>query len=228
MHAVIRTGAHPVFRLQANSAGAFRDFMTGDGAETVVAASPGPDTRRGPARRWPGERFDPVDVRLVRCRTDDLDLATTLTAADDVAVGDLGDLHHGRWSTEELYKVSRQTIAVAGFHGRTERGVRQELHAHSNLIAMTRLLSGHGDGLLADMRGRGKERQAVNFRNAVAVVAANTEETPPAQADAVARTVTRMAEGILKVRSRLRPGRPYPRRSMKPVGKWSRRGKATA
>ena len=93
---------------------------------------------------------------------------------------------------------------------------------------MTRLLSGHGDGLPADMRGHGKERRTVNFRNAVAVVAASLGETPLAQAGAVARAVTRMAEGILKARSRLRPGRSCPRKSMKPVSKWNRRGKAAA
>ena len=167
---------------------------------------------------------------MVRRTTDggDFNLATTLLDADDVSADDLGDLYHGRWSIEELYKVSKQTIAVDELHGRTERGVRQELYAHFNLIAMTRLLSGHGDGLLVDMREHGKERQAVNFRNAIAVVAANIEETLLAQADAVARVVTRMAEGILKVRSRLRPGRSYPRRSMKPVSKWNRRSKAAA
>ena len=221
---------HPVFRLQVNSSAAFRDFMEGGGAETVVAAAPGPDARRELAKRRPGERFDPVDVRLVRRTTDggDFNLATTLLDADDVSADDLGDLYHGRWSIEELYKVSKQTIAVDEFHGRTERGVRQELYAHFNLIAMTRLLSAHGDGLLADMREHGKERQAVNFRNAIAVVAANIKETLLAQADAVVRVVTRMAEGILKVRSRLRPRRSYPRRSMKPVSKWNRRSKAAA
>ena len=106
--------------------------------------------------------------------------------------------------------------------------MRQELYARFNLIAMTRLLSGHGDDLLADMREHGKERQTVNFRNAIAVVAANLEETLLAQVDAVARAVTRMAEGILKVRSRLRPGRSYPRKSMKPVSKWNRKRKAEA
>ncbi len=129
---------------------------------------------------------------------------------------------------EELYKVSKRTIAVDEFHGRTERGVRQELYAHFNLIAMTRLLSGHGDDLLADIREQGKERQAVNFRNAIAIVAANIEEMLLAQAEAVAQAVTRMAEGILKVRGRLRPGRSYPRKSMKPVSKWTRRRKAAA
>ncbi|MDE0702184.1 MAG: IS4 family transposase [Rhodospirillaceae bacterium] len=229
LHAVIRTGAHPVFRLQANGVAAFRDFMAGDGTEAVVAASPGPDTRRELARRRPGERFDPVDVRLVRCRTggDGFNLATTLLDADDVSADDLGALYQERWSIEELYKVSKQTVAVDEFHGQTERGVRQELYAHFNLIAMTRLLSGHGDGLLADMREDGEERQTVNFRNAIAVVGANLEETLLAQVDAVARAVTRMAERILKVRSRLRPGRTYPRKSMKPVSKWNRRRATT-
>jgi len=106
--------------------------------------------------------------------------------------------------------------------------VRQEPCAHLNLIAMTRLLSGHGDGLPADMRGHGKERQAVNFRNAIAVVAANLEETLRAQVDAVARAVTRMAEGIPRVRARLRPGRRYPRKPVKPVSRWNRRRKAAA
>ena len=152
-------------------------------------------------------------------------VATALLDADDDSAN---DLYHGRWSIEELYKVSKQTIAVDEFHGRTESGVCQELYAHFNLIAMTRLLSGHGDGLFADMREHGKERQAVNFRNAIAAVAANIKETLLAQADAVARVVTRMPEGTLKVRSRVRPGRSYPRRSMKPVSKWNRRSKAAA
>ena len=197
LHAVIRAGAHPVFRLQASGAADFRDFMAGGGAEAVVAASPGPDARRELARRRPGERFDPVDVRPVRRRTDgdDFNLAATLLDADVSADG-LGDPCHGRWGIEEPYRVSGKTVAVDGFHGRTGRGVRQEPCAHFNPVAMTRLLSGHGDGPLADMRGHGKERQAVNFRNAVAVVAANLEETPLARADAVARAVTRMAEGI--------------------------------
>ncbi len=230
LYAVIRTGAHPVFRLQRNRVGAFRDFMEGDRTETVVTAAPGPDTQRELAERRPGERFDPVDLRLVRCKTDgdDCHPVTTLLDAGHVSAEDLGHLYHGRWGIEELYKVSKRTIAVDEFHGRTERGVRQELYAHFNLIAMTRLLSGHGDDLLADIREQGKERQAVNFRNAIAIVAANIEEMLLAQAEAVAQAVTRMAEGILKVRGRLRPGRSYPRKSMKPVSKWTRRRKAAA
>ena len=67
---------------------------------------------------------------------------------------DLSSLYHGRWGIEELYKTSKTMIAVDEFHGRTERGIRQELYAHFNLIAMTRLLSNRGDGLLGrSLRG---------------------------------------------------------------------------
>ncbi len=62
----------------------------------------------------------------------------------------------------------------------------------------------------------------MNFKNAVAIVAAGLEEMILGQVQAVADAVTRMAEGILRVRSRLRPGRSYPRKSMKPVNKWMR------
>ncbi len=225
LHAILPTGAHPVFRLQGNSADAFKAFIDGNSDETVVAAAPGPHTRRKLTGRWPDERFDPVNMRLVRFTTNSgtCHLATTLLDADRISADDLADFHHRRWSIEELFKVSKQAIVVDEFHGRTERGIRQELYAHFNLIAMTRLLSGPGDALLAEIQEKDRERQTVNFRNAIAIVAANLEEMIFAHAEAIAGIVTRMAEGMIKVRSRLRPGRSYPRKSMKPLNKWIRR-----
>ena len=88
---------------------------------------------------------------------------------------------------------------------------------------MTRLFSGPGDALLAETRHKDRERQAVNFKNAIAIVAANFEEMVLAHAAVIAGIVTRVTEEILRVRSRLRPGRSYPGKSMKPVSKWARR-----
>jgi len=121
-------------------------------------------TRGALARRHSGERFGPVNVRLVRRGTggDGFSPATTLLDTDDVSASDPGDLYHGSWGIGELYRIPRQTIAVDGFHGRTGRGVRRELYAHFNLVAMTRLFAGDGDGLLADIHGEGKEHQTVN------------------------------------------------------------------
>ncbi len=94
--------------------------------------------------------------------------------------------------------------------------------AHFNLIAMTRLLSNHGDGLLEASREVGKEKMTANFKNALAIMAANLEELVLIRAAALAETVTWMVGRILAVRSRLRPGRLYSRRSRKPISKWHR------
>ena len=230
LHAMVSRGLHPVFRLQRNSAAVFDDFIDGDRNDALVRVVPKEDALRKLRAAFPGKRFDPVELRLIKCTAgeNEYTLATTLADRECYTRSDLSDLYHGRWGIEELYKTSKTMIAVDEFHGRTERGVRQELYAHFNLIAMTRLLSNRGDGLLEELREEGSQRQTTNFKNALAMMAANLEEMVLARAAALAGTVAWMAERILAVRSRLRPGRSYPRQSMKPRSKWIRMARVTA
>ncbi len=93
---------------------------------------------------------------------------------------------------------------------------------------MTRLLSNRGDGFLEDRRETGAEKMTVNFKNALAIMAANLEALVLVRAAVLAETVTWMAQRTLAVRRRLRPGRLYPRRSRKPINKWIKRRPATA
>ena len=164
LYALVWRGAHPVFRLSRNSA--FDDFIDGDRDDATVSAVPKKNQRARLRAAFPGRRFDPVDLRLLRCthRDSECALATTLADTDKYTLDDLSGLYHGRWGVEEMFKTSKAVIAVDEFHGRTERGVRQELYAHFNLIAMTRLLSNHGDGLLEELREGGREKMTVNSR----------------------------------------------------------------
>ena len=228
LYAAVWRGVHPVFRLPRSCA--FDDFTDGGLDDTMVSDVPKGKTLARLRAAFPGRRFDPVNLRLVRYTHADSEyvLATTLLDPGKYTLDDLSDLYHGRWGIEELFKVSKAVIAVDAFHSRTERGIRQELYAHFNLIAMTRLLSNHGDGLLEGRREAGKEKMTVNFKNALAIMAANLEELVLMRAAALAETVRWMAERILAVRSRLRPGRLYPRRSKKPMSKWHRGRRVTA
>ncbi len=177
LYAVVWRGAHPVFRLPRRFG--FDDFIDGDLDDAMVSAVPKDHHSRTRLRAaFPGRRFDPVNLRLVRYthRDSEYVLATTLADAGTYTLDDLSDLYHGRWGIEELFRISKTVIAVDEFHSRTERGIRQELYAHFNLIAMTRLLSNHGDGLLEARREAGKEKMTVNFKNALAIMAANLEE----------------------------------------------------
>ena len=228
LYALVWRGAHPVFRLCRSTA--FDDFIDSDLDDSMVSAMPKYDAQVRLRTVFPGRRFEPVDLRLVRYTHEDSEyvLGTTLADTNKYTLDDLSDLYHGRWDIEELFKTSKAVIAVDEFHSRTERGIRQELYAHFNLIAMTRLLSNRGDGLLEERREVGKEKMTVNFKNALAIMAANLEELVLMRATALAETVAWMAERVLAVRSRLRPGLLYPRRSMKPVSKWTRKRCVTA
>ena len=228
LYAMVWRGLHPVFRMRRRAG--FDDFLDGDRDDAVVAARPKHDARARLRAAFPGRQFDPVSLRLVRYTHGDTTygLATTLTDARQYPPGDLADLYHARWGVEELFKTSKAFIAVDEFHGRTERGVRQELYAHFNLIAMTRLFANRGNAHLEERRETGQENLTVNFRHALAVMAANLEELVLTRAAALAATVAWMTERILAVRSRLRPGRSYPRRSMQPRSKWQRGSRAAA
>ena len=98
LHAIVRIGAHPVFRLQRNSA----------------AAEAGRDARRKLRAAFGGELPEPVRLRLVRCPAEagGCCLATTLADAGRYSVQALSELYWGRWGIEELYKVSKHAVEV--------------------------------------------------------------------------------------------------------------------
>ena len=120
--------------------------------------------------------------------------------------------------------MSKQLIDIEDFHGRSERGVRQELFAHFVLIALTRLFSNHGERLLG---GRGEPcgatdgaQMRVNFKNSLLTVARHLEGLFLRHAAMLGETLGHLVGAIVSCRHKTRPNRSYPRRSRKPVGKW--------
>lgn len=114
------------------------------------------------------------------------------------------------------------TIGVDAFHGQNKWNVCQELHAHFNLMAMTRLSTPSGHDLLSRNKVEGKEGQAINFNHAPALVAANMEELLPASRNLISQTVVRLTRSILRIRITERPNRTFRRESKQPRSKWTR------
>jgi hypothetical protein len=218
-------GLHPVFRIQRNSAAGFDRFRGGDRDDALVRITPGKNAVRRLKAAGIPDPASPVVLRLVRYDIGGsrFVLATTLADRERYSLKDLSDLYHGRWGIEELYKVSKHVMKVEEFHGRSERGVRQELYAHFSLIAMARLFANRGDAALDEAHEGGLPKMRTNFTNALAMLAGGLEELILTQTSALADAVSRVADSVLRVRARLRPGRSFPRRSRKPVGKWQRR-----
>ena len=104
---------------------------------------PDRDTLRNLSRKYPGTRWRPLPLRLVKYThaTSTYVLGTTLLAPKRYRIADLADLYQARWGIEEMYKISKQFLEIDQFHGQRERLVKQELYAHFNLIAMARLFT---------------------------------------------------------------------------------------
>ena len=156
-------------------------------------------------------------------------LGTTLSEEDGFSVGDLAEIYKERWRIEEHYKTAKWLLALDSFNAETERGVLQELYATFLMITATRLMTSvinqeiNGDDG-AESRG---PRKRVNFKSAVAAVFRNLEALALTQADAVAETIAPMVENIASLWQSERPSRSYPRISLKPKSKWSRKGKVS-
>lgn len=65
--------------------------------------------------------------------------ATTTLVDKRYLANEFPVVYHDRWGIEELYKISKEFINVEDFHGKTERGIKQELYAHVLLINITRI-----------------------------------------------------------------------------------------
>ena len=215
-------GVHPLFRLQRNAGTAFDDFVAGSEQDELTTITPGPDTLRRPGRKDPEAEPRPIPLRLVKYvhGGTEFHLATTLLDRSRYPVQNLADLYHDRWGIEELYKTSKLGFELENFHSRSERGVKQEIFAHFNLIAMTRLFTNFGDAMHNSQSPPDPlpESQA-NFKAALFAVARNLEGLILRHAAMMHNAVRQVLACVETARQRLRPNRTYPRRSRKPLGK---------
>ena len=136
------------------------------------------------------------------------------------------DIYHSRWGIEELYKISKEFIVIDDFHGKTERGVKQELFAHFVLITMNRLCSNKAEDQLSKIfaplskKDESKPQIKINFKNCLATVSRHLEEIIFVPVNCVKGVIQQIVSSISRYSQKVRPNRSYLRKSMKPIKKW--------
>ena len=230
------SGVHGVFRLQETSSPEIGSFMASDETDTITTVFPSERVRANIRKEHPNLDIVPLQMRLMKYEIQGnlYCLGTTLVDPQHrYPLQGFVDVYHSRWGVEELYKISKRIFAIEDFHARTERGVKQELFAHFVLITMNRLFTNQAD---LDLNGPGStspsgqqpgselpsgkaSRVQTNFKNCIHVLERNLEELLLLKSRM--RTVIQNTFAAVVSRyQRIRPGRSFPRISMRPDPRW--------
>ena len=236
LHRHLAGGIHAVFRLQENSYTSIRDFFTSTQTDAVVTIFPSVKSQQEIKTGHPDLDIVPVQMRLLKYQIDGTLYCLGTTLVDQSRynnITEFSNLYHARWGVEELYKISKRILIVEDFHAKTERGVKQELFAHFALITMNRIFANHADAdhnrtltSLSPLPGEpgvtpGVESGIIktNFKNCIHVFARSIEELL-LLGTKIKSVVNRAFILILGRYQKDRPGRSYPRKSMRPTTKW--------
>lgn len=230
-HRHVQTGIHAIFRLQENSSSAIKAFFSSPQTDTEITWFPCAQTRAEIHSGYPDLDIVPLKLRLIKYTIDGsvFCIGTTLFDAQRYPPEPFMDVYHGRWSIEELYKVSKRIVEIEDFHGKTERGVKQEIFAHFVLITLTRLFANRADSELntgfpsaastSPASGVSCSVRQTNFKNCIHVLARGLEELL-----LLGQRIRGVVQGIFTAvcgrHQRVRPNRSYVRRSFRPESKW--------
>ncbi len=223
----IKAGVYPVFRLQKNTYKEIEEFRNSERVDEIITLNPSKDTSREIKKKFPDITVVPLKLRLIKYIVAETTYCIGTTLMDKQYETDMfKDIYHSRWGIEELYKISKEFIIVDDFHGKSERGVKQELFAHFVLITMNRLCSNKAEDQLSKMlsplskKDESTPRIKVNFKNCLATVSRHLEEIMFVPANYVKDVIKRIVDSISRYRQKVRPNRSYLRKSMKPIKKW--------
>jgi hypothetical protein len=228
LHRHVQTGIHAIFRLQENSFSAIKAFFASSQTDIQITWLPSTQTQAEIRSQYPDLEILPLNLRLLKYRIGDslFCLGTTLLDANRYRLPEFIDAYHGRWGIEELYKVSKRIFLIEDFHGKTERGVKQELFAHFVLITLNRLFANRTDielnaGMASPFLSPGPALPArqTNFKNCIHVLNRGLEELLLLH-QRIQGVVQRIFTTILGRHQRVRPNRSFLRRSLRPETKW--------
>lgn len=232
---------HLICRLQSGTMNkTVKAFWKSDLYDTVIDYIPSAAVKSGIKKQGYGLNGRPIKLRLIKYKIDnEIYICATTLIGEQYLLDDFPRVYHGRWGIEELYKISKEFVNVEDFHGKTERGVKQELYAHVLLINIARIFESEANKQLPPppndnhqeekteikesyWQGLFDEIQTlkINFKNCLLVISRFIEKLVISIEGEKDGWLLKMLASISRVRQKIRPGRYFFRRSRKPRGKW--------
>lgn len=225
-------GVFCVFRLSTESTyGEIEEFFNSSDYDRTINIAVNNGTQRSKLRKaYPGIcPFSTLTLRCVKYQIGQTVYCLGTTLLDErYSIESLKDLYHGRWGIEELYKISKQVIAIEEFHAKCLRGVRQEIYAHMAMITLNRIFTNHGDDqhrLANELpQNPSQNKRRTNFKSSLAALARNLEGILIDTTCTVTNYLINVINTVVRRHQKIRPNRSYPRHSKKPINGWWKRG----
>lgn len=239
LHQHLKSKVHALFRLQENSYTVIKEFFSSEQTDIIVTIYPSEKRRYKIKSKHPHLHIVPLKMRLIKYEIDGeiYCLGTTLNDQERYNnTQDFVDIYHARWGVEELYKISKRIFNIEDFHAKSERGVKQEIFAHFALVTINRIFANQADIDLNIQNCSKNTREGpstseqpssnqklsrikTNFKNCIHVFKKSIEELLLLHIK-MKNAVQRTFLFIIGRHQKERPGRSYPRKSMRPITKW--------
>lgn len=227
LHRHQQAGVHAIFRLKKNTYAPIRNFWKNNDTDTVVTVLPEAQHLKKLEQKYPDIELKPISLRLIKYHIAGEAYCLGATLFDQsISPQDFQDVYHARWGIEELYKISKHTFDVEQFHAKSERGVKQEIYAHFALITINRIVGHHADKTRRYLQAQQSTLMPTiapnrtNFKNTVCAFFRNMESLLLGGAACCFDGVINWVKSSVLRFQKERPGRAYPRKSMKPINKW--------
>lgn len=235
----VEKGINLICRMQSGNVNPeVQKFCDSNSTDTIIDYTPSNHVQYDLKRKgYTNIDFKSIKLRLIKYKIgNEIYIIATTLISDNYLERDFAKLYYGRWSIEELYKISKRIIEIEDFHSKTDRGVKQEIYAHILLINIARIFESSSlnnmqlhktetnDSETSEEYNQwiytGIQYIKINFKNCILVISRYIEKLIYAKNNFIITCITRMANCISKIKYKIRPGRKSPRVSRKPISKW--------
>ena len=238
-------GLHLLCRMQSGDVNkSVQSFLDSDDEDAIITYEPSIAVKYESRKRGYDIELNPIKLRLIKYTIEDeIYICATTLMGKEYSLRELSDVYHGRWGIEELYKISKTFIDVEDFHGRSERGVKQECYAHMLLINVARIFESEAnkqqpppseslstnndqerskeqrDSYWQDFCG-GIKKMKINFKHCLRVIDRYLTQLFFPIDHYECAYINKLLTSISRVRQKIRRGRHVPRLSRKTDNKW--------
>ena len=216
---LLEVGADFVARVPTKGGfSAVGDFLASGGQDRIIELVPTPGSS--------SISMEPLQLRAIRSKRpdgEDVVFVTTLKRSDGYSRKVIEELYHLRWEVEEHYKAFKSDYMGQGqLHSRSAAGVRQEVLAISLFHALSRYFSAAAAAYVdAPYDDLSNKSACLGLSGYIVRLFACADHRA---ADWLRDLLVRIA----RTRDKKRPGRSFPRRSLRPRPKWGPAGRLRA